>query len=93
MCRLSDAVTHPKVPSWITQSRDEVAEAELEAASIHYTYMELIKKRDPYVVYEDANGKQVYPYGNYAWHEYWWRKHTEAAWFVSPAYTERRLGR
>jgi hypothetical protein len=85
MCRISDAVTHPKVPNWITQSRDEVAEAELEAASIHLTYMSLVTE----------NPEQYPPsvYGDYNWHEYWWRKHQEAAWFCSPVYTERKLGK
>ena len=85
MCRLSDNITHPAVPSWITQSREQVAEEELEAASIHYTYMSLVTE-DP----------EHYPpdvYGDYAWHEHWYRKHTEAAWFTAPQYTEKRLGR
>jgi len=85
MCRISDAVTHPVVPKWITQSRDEVADAELEAASIHYTYMTLVvEKPDEY----PAN-----IYGDYQWHERWWQKHQEAAWFTSPEYTEKRVGR
>jgi len=85
MCRISDAVTHPKVPDWITQSREEVADAELEAASIHYTYMSLVTE----------NPTQYPPnvYGDYAWHERWWKKHQEAAWYTAPHYTEQRLGR
>lgn len=86
MCRVSDVVTHPKVPSWITQTRDEVADAELEAASIHYTWMTMIEDRTLPDGYEQVGG-------DYAHHEYWWRKHQEAAWFASPSYTEQRLGR
>jgi len=85
MCRASDVVTHPVTPSWITQSRDEVAEAELDAASIHLTYMHLVVEQP------DEYPPSVY--GDYDWHEYWLKKHQEAAWFASPSYTERRLGR
>jgi len=71
-------------PDWVTQSAEEVAEAELEAAGIHLTYMDLVV----------SNPSQYPPsvYGDYSWHEYWYIKHTEAAWYASPSYTEGRVG-
>ena len=63
-------------PDWVTQSREKVAEEELYAASIHLTYMELVTE-DP-VKWE--------LYGSYEWHERWYKKHTEAAWYTSPEY-------
>ena len=60
-------------PDWITQSREEVAEAELEAASIHYTYMMLL---------EEGNTEYL-DMGTAEKHEYWWIKHQEAAWYTT----------
>ena len=86
MCRFSDSVTHPVTPDWITQTRDEVADAELDAAAIHYTWMELISDGQISVAEQKIGG-------DYQHHEYWWKKHTEAAWFVSQDYTEKRIGK
>ena len=60
-------------PDWVTQSREEVAVAEEEAASTHYTYMMLI---------EDGTWPAESDVGNYAHHEYWWTKHMEAVWYT-----------
>ena len=60
-------------PDWVTQSREETALEEEEAASIHLTYMELIAAGD----YPDDTAA-----GNYQHHEYWWTKHQEAAWYI-----------
>lgn len=72
-------------PDWVTQTPEQVAEEELYAASIHLTYMELVTE----------NPAQYPPevYGDYAWHERWYKKHTEAAWYTAPEYTEGRLGK
>lgn len=86
MCRISDVVTHPKTPGWITQTPEQVADAELEAASIHYTWMVGIS--EGWITPE-----QIAIGGDYQHHEYWWEKHTEAAWYTAPAYTEKRLGK
>ena len=60
-------------PDWMTQSREQVALEEEEAASIHYTYMELIA---------DGSYPNDTAAGDYAHHEYWWTKHQEAAWYI-----------
>ena len=60
-------------PDWVTQSREEVALEEEEAASIHYTYMILIEDGD----YPDNTAL-----GSYEHHKYWWIKHQEAAWYI-----------
>lgn len=95
MCWLTDwlkELFEPKVekaqpepeqkPDWVTQSREEVAEEELYAASIHLTYIELLKTDPAWAIYGDT-----------AWHERWLTKHTEAAWYTAPEYTEKRLGK
>jgi len=46
MCKLSDLFKkkqEPEKPDWVTQSREKVAEEEIYAASIQYTYQGLIK--------------------------------------------------
>lgn len=60
-------------PDWVTQTREEVALEEEEAASIHYTYMELIAAGD----YPNDTAA-----GSYDHHEYWWTKHQEAVWYI-----------
>jgi len=62
-------------PEWVTQSREQVARAEEEAASIHYTWMILIEDGTLPSGYEDIGG-------DYEHHKYWWTKHQEAAWYV-----------
>ena len=71
-----------QVPEWIEFNRSDCADAELEAASIHTTYMRLIEEENPYVMYKDANGNWVYPFGDLDWHEYWYKRHSEAAWYT-----------
>ena len=73
-------------PEWVTQSREEVADEELYAASIHYAWMIAIEEGGM-ASFEIAIG------GDYAHHEHWWIKHQEAAWYTAPTYTKKRLGR
>lgn len=75
-----------KNPEWVTQTREQVADAELEAAAIHYSWMVGIEEGR-------ITPEQQAVGGDYAHHEHWWRKHQEAAYYTSPEYTERRLGR
>lgn len=63
-------------PDWVTQSREEVAEEEIYAASIHYTYMQFLEEGD--MTYIDM--------GDWDWHDHWYRKHMEAAWYDSKEY-------
>ena len=60
-------------PDWITQSRKVVAQAERDAAAIHYTYMQLI---------EDGSYPDNTSMGSYEHHKYWWQTHLEAAWYM-----------
>jgi len=76
----------PTVPSWVTQTKEEVADAELVAASIHYAWMVAIEEGR-------MTKEEIAIGGDYTHHEYWYRKHTEAAWFTAPEYTERRLSK
>lgn len=71
MCWFRKKKEEPK-PDWVTQSRKEVAEAQLYAASTHYSVM---------VALEEGN---ITPenWGDYEWNEYWWKKHQEAAWYT-----------
>jgi len=62
-------------PDWITQTREEVAQAERDAAATHYTWMTLIENGTLPPGYEDIGG-------DYAHHEDWWKKHMEAAWYT-----------
>lgn len=64
-----------KSPAWIIQTREDVAQAERDAAAIHYTWMQLIEDGTLPPGYEDIGG-------GYEHHEYWWRKHQEAAWYA-----------
>ena len=63
------------IPDWITQTRKVVAQAERDAAAIHYTWMILIEDGTLPVGHEEIGG-------NYVHHEYWWRTHLEAAWYM-----------
>lgn len=62
-------------PAWVTQTREECAEATLEAAATHYAWMIAIEEGGM-ADFEIAIG------GDYAHHEYWWIKHQESAWYI-----------
>jgi len=67
-------------PPWVQQSREEVAEAHIEAAGIHYSVM---------VALEEGTATPE-NWGSYEWNEYWWKKHLEGAWYESPEYCKER---
>ena len=69
------------LPDWVTHPRAEVAEEEIRAAEIHYTYLELLA---------EDRAKWV-PYGDENWHWHWYDYHIEAAWHTDPEYTWQRL--
>jgi len=77
MCKLSDWLRGKpqEKPDWVTQTRAEVAQAERDAAAIHYTWMTLIEDGTLPPGYEEIGG-------DYKHHEYWWIKHLEAAWYT-----------
>lgn len=62
-------------PDWITQTTEEVAEAEEYAASIHYAWMTAIEEGR-------MTEEEISVGGDYEHHEYWWLKHLEAAWYT-----------
>ncbi|MBA7522491.1 hypothetical protein ES705_14610 [subsurface metagenome] len=61
-----------KTPDWIQHPREEVAQAEEEAASTHYTLMQLI---------EDG-WQPGGAYGDWEFNNYWYQMHLEAAWYI-----------
>ncbi len=68
-------------PVWVTHSRTEVARAEIEAAEIHYTYLQLLAEdREKWVAFGDEEH-----------HTFWYDMHIEAAWWADPEYTWDRL--
>jgi len=70
------------LPDWFIHTRDEVAEIELYAASIHYTWMVAIEEGRMTEV-EIAIG------GDYPHHYKYWQTHQEAAWLCSPEYCKK----
>lgn len=64
-------------PDWITHTKKEVAQAELEAASTHYSWMiGIVEGR-----ITEAQQKVG---GNYARHAEWYQWHMEAAYYCDP---------
>lgn len=84
MCWLSELFKKKEEPrpDWVVQSREEVAEAELEAASTHYAWMIAIEE-------ERMTPEEIAIGGNYERHEYWYQKHMEAAWYDSSEYCKK----
>ena len=85
MCWFSDLFKKKKEsikPEWVTQSSEQVAGEELDAAGIHYSIC---------VALEEG---QIFPenWGSYEHNWHWYVKHCEAAWYTDPEYTEERLG-
>ena len=64
-------------PEWVTQTAREVAEEEIHAAEIHYTYWHLIEEGDMSLV-------RISVEHDIEHHKYWHKKHLEAAWFCYP---------
>lgn len=76
MCWLSDLFKKQEMkPDWITQSREEVAEAERDAAATHYAWL-IALEEGRMTVQEITIG------GGIEHHTYWYQKHIEAAWYT-----------
>ena len=65
------------VPDWITQTREEVASEEEIAAGIHYAVLVY------YEEHPEERDSLVPIYGDEEWNQFWYQKHSEAAWYTT----------
>jgi len=76
---LADDDAHPL---WVVQTREEVAQAQRDAAAIHYAYM----------IWIEEGKLQEETAGSHKFHEHWWRTHQESAWYMENAVTLQLTG-
>jgi len=65
-------------PDWVTQTREEVAQEEDYAAGIHYSIIVLIEEAETEAEKETLRAR----YGDEAWQDHWFKKHSESAWYI-----------